>query len=157
MFSCDWNETLSKWGRPTAVQVSATILLKECSNKVTPNDILLPIDQCPVQTLSEKLLPAGYGNKYRDPQLECRDLEHSLLNGMSSSNPSPQDSVNWRGWRKEPEGMEDTRQTVFFNTEQDWHTQELRDYGSMHRCRQMGCPEGKQTWALSLRILAKEN
>lgn len=54
------------------------------------------LDHCLVQPPPEKLPPAAEENKYRDPQLDktkkARDLEHSVLNGVLPSNPSPQGS-----------------------------------------------------------------
>ena len=54
-------------------------------------------DPCLIQP-PEKLPPAADGNKYRDSQPDImkqrETLEHSALNEMSPSNPSPQGSGN---------------------------------------------------------------
>lgn len=66
------------------------------------------IDQCLAQSSSEKLPPAAYGNKYRDPEPDhvqkVRDLEHSVLNGISPITFHP-------SWLREPCGRE-TRKIV---------------------------------------------
>lgn len=56
-----------------------------------PSDTLLYSDQCPFNLYQRSILAVN-GNWHRDPQLDYaeRDLDHSVLNGISSSNPSPQ-------------------------------------------------------------------
>jgi hypothetical protein len=56
------------------------------------------INQFLSQLSSEKLPPAADGSKYRDHGWtmcrECETLDTSVLNGMSSSKPSPRGSGN---------------------------------------------------------------
>ena len=86
------------------------VLLKEHSNKMTPNDILF-IDQCLGQTSSkEAFLLQNMGTNAEMQSCimstECsNNLEHSVLNGtrpsgMSPPNPSPQGSGSCRRGRK---------------------------------------------------------
>ena len=77
------------------------------------------INQCLAQSLSEKLPPAGDGNtethsgtKYRDGE----PLEHSVLNGLSPSNPlRAQRPLEGKGERlQESEEMDDTKEIKAF-------------------------------------------
>ena len=93
-------------------QPSAIVLLKEHSNEMSPNDILLA--QCLAQPPSEKLPPAVGGNSNRDPQLD-NVLSERLWNSQSSigclTQTSPfkawgtlwkrrwKDCKSWHGWK----------------------------------------------------------
>lgn len=72
--------------------------LKECSNKMTSNNIMM-YSQIRVLLSHHQCLPEVDGNKYRDIQQDkCREqetLEHLYLTLLSRSNPSPQSSENY--------------------------------------------------------------
>ena len=62
---------------------------------MTPNGILLYIDQYLAQPSSERSPPAVDRNKYRHPQRNnVQRVRHWTLNEMSPSNPFPQNSGN---------------------------------------------------------------
>ena len=61
-------------------------------------------------------------------------MEHSVLNGISVSNPSPKGSENSVEEELEIIELERVRTPSKQGclTQQDWHTYELTDYGRLH-------------------------
>jgi hypothetical protein len=122
-----------------------TVLLKECSNEVTPNDILIML----TDHRSQRALFGHHQRSFSLQQMRtdtethnwimCREwktLKCSVLNGVSLSNPSPQGSGNWgTGGRKIVRAREDGRHQGIkaFQTPQGWCTCELTETGSIHR------------------------